>query len=100
MASLGGGVGGGATVEIVEYLNTLDKEVFVSVIMPFSFEGKTRNSIAQKALKNIQAINNNITVLNNDDLLKQSTSKSLGIKETFYISSKIIYKKILKSIYN
>ena len=100
VASLGGGVGSGATAEIVEYLNTLDKEVFVFVTMPFSFEGKTRNSIAQKALKNIQAVNNNITILNNDDLLKHNNSKSLGIKEAFQISSKIIYKKILKSVYN
>jgi len=98
VVSLGGGVGSGATAEIVEHLNTLDKDVFIFVTMPFSFEGKTRNTVAQKALKEIQTVSNNITILHNDDLLNQEDSQSLGIRDTFQISSKIIYKKIVENI--
>ncbi|MDF1883691.1 hypothetical protein JHD49_07045 [Sulfurimonas sp. SAG-AH-194-C21] len=95
VATLGGGVGSGSTVEIIEYLNSLDKEISVFVTMPFNFEGKARNTVALSALKSIQAISSNVTIMHNDDLIKKDGSKSLGIRETFKISSQMIYKQIV-----
>ena len=95
ITSLGGGVGSGATPDIVEYLKTLDKEIVVFVTMPFSFEGKVRNSVAKSALQTIQTLSINITVLENNDLLCENESKNIGMRETFKKTSKIIYQKII-----
>ncbi|MDF1884551.1 hypothetical protein JHD49_11430, partial [Sulfurimonas sp. SAG-AH-194-C21] len=100
VATLGGGVGSGATVEIIEYLTSLEKEVFVFVTMPFSFEGKARNTVAINALKSIQDTSSNITIMHNDDLIKKDDSKSLGTRETFKISSKTIYQQIVNRFYD
>jgi cell division protein FtsZ len=97
IATLGGGVGSGATSGIVEYLNSLDKEVYVFVTMPFSFEGKTRKSVAQSALGSIQDVSSNVIIMNNDDLIKKNAEEELGTRETFKLSSQIIYKQIVTS---
>jgi len=97
IATLGGGVGSGATPEIVEYLSSLNKEVVVLVTMPFSFEGNTRASVASNALKEIKKLDANVVVLENDDLLKNSKEDSLGTRETFKLTSQIVYKHIVKN---
>lgn len=96
IATLGGGVGSGSTVEIIKYLNSIDKEISVFVTTPFRFEGKVRNSIAMNALKKIYDMSSDVVVLNNDDLIKENSSE-LGIRETLKISSQIIYQKIVSS---
>ena len=98
VVTLGGGVGSGATPEIIEYLKTLDKEIVVFVTMPFKFEGKTRQSVAKNALSNIKSIADNVMILNNDDLIDKSKSKSLGVKETFKITSTLIYKRVADGV--
>jgi len=98
IVTLGGGVGSGVTVEIVEYLSSLNKKVTLFVTMPFSFEGKKRVSVATNALEKIKKINSNVIVLENDDLLTNSTEDSLGIRETFKRSSQIIYKEIINNV--
>ncbi len=94
VSSLGGGVGSGATPEIVEYLKDLNKKVVVFATIPFSFEGKMRFSIAQNSLNKIKLYADNLIVLKNDDLINSSRNKSLGIKESFKITSNNIYKKV------
>jgi cell division protein FtsZ len=96
ITTLGGGVGSGASSEIIEYLNSLDKEVYVFVVMPFSFEGSRRNAVAQSALKNIQNISNNVIVMKNNDLIENNESKNLGTRETFKLSSQEIYQEIVE----
>ena len=94
IATLGGGVGSGATPEIIEFLKSLDKQVVVFVTLPFSFEGKIRSNIAHKALEKIKLQTNRLVVLKNDDLINGYKNKSLGIKDTFKITSKSIYQKV------
>ena len=94
VSTLGGGVGSGATPEILQYLKTLNKKVIVFVTMPFNFEGKRRFSAAYNALDKIELHTDNLIIFKNDDLIANTQSKSLGIKDTFKIISNTIYKKI------
>ena len=94
VSTLGGGIGSGATPEILEYLKTLNKEIVVFVTIPFNFEGKMRKSVATNATAKIKSIVNGLIILKNDDLIDNNKSKSLGIKETFKITSDVIYKRI------
>jgi len=50
-------------------LKILDKEIFVFVTMPFSFEGKQRSSITYSTLRDIQSPTDNVIVLYDDDLI-------------------------------
>jgi len=94
ISTLGGGVGSGATPEIVEYLKGLNKKVVVFATMPFSFEGNKRFSIAQNACEKIKIYADSLVILKNDDLINNSKNKALGIRDTFQITSNNIYKKI------
>jgi len=94
IATLGGGVGSGATPEIAEFLKSLDKQVVVFVTLPFNFEGKIRSNIAYKALEKIKLQTDGLIVLKNDDLINGYKNKSLGIKDTFKMASASIYKKV------
>jgi cell division protein FtsZ len=95
VVTLGGGVGSGAAPEIIEYLKSLDKELIVFVTMPFAFEGKNRQAVAKSALKNIQTLIANVTVLKNDNLIEESAEEGLGTRETFKKSSKLVYRQVL-----
>lgn len=89
IASLGGGVGSGATPEIVEYLKSLKKKVIVFVTVPFSFEGKKRMASAQNAMEKIKNLSDEIVVFDNDTLLNDS--KGGGVKDTFKLTSSLFY---------
>lgn len=95
MVTLGGGVGSGATPEFIEYLKSLGKEVYVHVTMPFSFEGTTREDVANNALKNIKKVCSNVRVIKNDVLLKNN--EGLGTRETFKLASELMYTQITNS---
>lgn len=99
ISTLGGGVGSGATLEIVKYLQKRRKNIKVIVVTPFSFEGKRRNDISLHSIQDIQ--NNikdikNLTILKNDDLLHKLKTKNLSVKEAFQIMPNHIYKMINK----
>lgn len=95
VSTLGGGIGSGATPEIVSYLNNLAKEVIVFAIMPFSFEGKIRRTIAANAIDKIKSTTDNVIVIENDDFIDK---KSIGFVETFKTVSSTIYKRIVDAI--
>ena len=83
ITTLGGGVGSGATAQIVEYLNMIGKEVVVVAILPFSFEGKNRNDVAKTALKEIQSINKHVIIIENDGVIQKCESEKLGTRDSF-----------------
>ena len=97
VSSLGGGVGSGATPEIVEYLKTLDKEIVVFAIMPFTFEGKMKTSVAGNAISRIKSSAENVVIINNDDLILNG-NPAAGNREIFKMTSNIIYKRIADGI--
>lgn len=95
IATLGGGVGSGATAQIIDYLYTLGKEVVVVAVLPFSFEGKKRNDVAQDALKEIQTINKDVIIIENDAVMQKCESDQLGTQKAFQYISKKIYQRII-----
>ncbi len=97
VATLGGGVGSGATPEIVEYLKTLDKEIVVFAIMPFTFEGKMKASVAVNSISKIRSSIENVVIIKNDDLILNCNPTS-GNREIFKMTSNIIYKRIADGI--
>ena len=98
ISTLGGGVGSGATPEVVEYLKTLDKEIIVFTIMPFAFEGKIKLSIASNAISKILSSTVAVIILNNDELILNANSESTGFRETFKAASNVVYKRIADGI--
>lgn len=94
VSTLGGGVGSGATPEVIKYLKSLDKKVIVFVTTPFSFEGRVRYSIAYNAIEEIKKYSDKLIVLKNDDLLDISKNKFLGIKDTLKITSNSVFQMI------
>ena len=91
IATLGGGVGSGSTPEIIKYLKTIGKKVIIYVTLPFKFEGKVRQRIANETLKALKNTSRHLVVLENDELLKSKK----GMKEAFKLTSKSIYKQII-----
>ena len=94
VTSLGGGTGGGTTPEIIKFLQNNNKDVSVSVTLPFSFEGTQRTKQALEALRKIKKISNSVCVIENDVVLKSANSR-FGIKKSFFFLSTIVYKQIL-----
>ncbi|WP_434581558.1 hypothetical protein MLC52_05420 [Sulfurimonas sp. NW15] len=94
VVALGGGVGSGTTPEIVQYLQLLNKKVYVAVVMPFDFEGKMRQEKAKTALEKIEKITKHIIIMKNNN----STDTKSGVKETFFNLSIDIYDRVVMYI--
>lgn len=94
IVALGGGVGSGATPQIVKYLKNLNKKIRVFAITPFSFEGKHRMAVVDAAIEKIKIVADKIVILKNDDLIHSTDTKSLGVKEALKTQSKLIMQKI------
>lgn len=90
VSSLGGGVGSGATPEIVEHLKNLNKKVIAFVTIPFIFEGKKRMALANNSMEKIKEYSDELVIFENDTLLHDS--KGRGIKDTFERTSSIFYR--------
>lgn len=85
-------MGSVATPKIVEYLTSLNKEVVVLVTIPFKFEGKQRMTLANNALKELEAVTKNIVVIDNEELL--ASNKGKPVPEIFAQISKEVYEKM------
>jgi len=97
VSTLGGGVGSGATPEIVNYLQTtLNKTVIVFSILPFSFEGKRKRNTANISKESIDIYASQHFILENDELLNKRFSQS--IKGTFQGMSKKIFRLAKQNI--
>ena len=93
ISTLGGGVGSGATPEIVKYLQiSLNKTVVVLSVMPFRFEGKKRRVIANISKKNIDIYASQHFILENDELLNTKFSQS--VRATFKGMSRKIFRVV------
>ena len=93
IASLGGGLGSGATPDVVRFLQDIGKNVYLSVTLPFEYEGKKRKDVANSALEELQSIVKHINVFDNNEVLKEITDE--GIDATFKKISKNIYLDLL-----
>ena len=95
VATLGGGVGSGATPEVVKYLQSLGKKLTVTVTIPFEFEGKVRQETAMQALKELQALTPNVLVHHNDEML-QNKDIALGLRASFEEMSRKMYMGLVR----
>jgi cell division protein FtsZ len=78
MASLGAGVGGGASVVIAKEAKRLGMDVHAVVSIPYSFEGKNRKERALESENKLREITNNIITIKCDDVANYI--KFLGFK--------------------
>ncbi|MEA3554554.1 MAG: hypothetical protein U9R39_09210 [Campylobacterota bacterium] len=94
IASLGGGVGSGASPEIINYLKTIGKTTIVFSILPFKFEGTKRIERALKSQNKIIKVSDKLYVVDNNKFLHYKDCKNNGMKSFFKTISYSIYKKL------
>lgn len=80
-AGLGGGTGSGAMPVVGEKARKSGALIVGVVTLPFSFEGKKRRSIANKALKRVGRTVDTLVVIQNDKLL--SSEEDVTVDKAF-----------------
>lgn len=81
-AGLGGGTGSGATPTVARIAKEMGILVIVLCTKPFSFEGRFRMSIAQKALAELETAAD-LTVVLSNDLLYSVTNEQTPLVDAF-----------------
>lgn len=89
-AGLGGGTGGGAISTIAAMAKSQGALTIAVVTKPFSFEGKWRSRLADKALDELKNKVDTLLVINNDKILK------LADQDTSIISAFFMVDEILR----
>lgn len=70
LTGLGGGNGSGAATELARLITDLHIPMLVFATLPFSFEGKRRETLARQSLMTLQQLGASVVVLPNDQLQK------------------------------
>jgi cell division protein FtsZ len=102
IASLGGGLGSGATQIFVEVAKEFGGITFGIFTMPFKFEGKNKYRIAQNALKSLRQSLNVSLVIPNEKIFKIIDANT-AITEAFSIVNKSLIESLeslIDLIYN
>jgi len=102
VASLGGGLGSGATQVFAEIAREMGGITFGIFTLPFKFEGKSKQRIAQNALKNLRKILNVSLVIPNERIFKIIDEKT-PIVSAFSTVNKNLIKSLdslIDLIYN
>ncbi|MEF8847310.1 MAG: cell division protein FtsZ [Candidatus Paceibacterota bacterium] len=76
VATLGGGVGSGATPVFAEIAKSLDNTTLGVFTLPFDFEGKKKNKIAKESLKEISPYLSAYSVIPNERIFNLTDSES------------------------
>lgn len=92
-AGMGGGTGTGATPIIAEVAKELGILTVAVVTMPFTFEGKRRNDIADEGLECLRESVDSIIVIPNDKLL-ENFGKNVKILEAFAAVNDILLNAV------
>ena len=93
-AGLGGGTGTGASPIVAQIAKEIGALTIAVVTMPFSYEGKMREKIAQNGLDELKKIVDSFFVLPNEKLLS-TIDKTLGIVDTLKIIDSTMAKTLL-----
>jgi cell division protein FtsZ len=102
IASLGGGLGSGATQVFAEVARNFGGITFGIFTLPFKFEGKNKNKIAQNALKTLRPILNVSLAIPNEKIFKIIDANT-PITEAFSIINKSLtgsLESLIDLIYN
>lgn len=87
-AGMGGGTGTGAAPIIAKMAKELDILTVGIVTMPFQFEGKIRNSQAQKGIETLRGHVDSLVVINNNKL--REVYGNLGFKAGFSKADEVL----------
>lgn len=102
IASLGGGLGSGATQVFAEVARDFGGITFGIFTLPFKFEGKNKQKIAQNALKSLKPLLNVSLAIPNEKIFK-IIDESTPITEAFSIINKNLTRSLeslIELIYN
>lgn len=102
IASLGGGLGSGATQVFAEAARDFGGITFGIFTLPFKFEGKNKNRIAQNALRTLRPLLNVSLAIPNEKIFK-IIDASTPITEAFSIVNKSLtgsLESLIDLIYN
>jgi len=102
VASLGGGLGSGATPVLAEISRNLNNVTLGIFTLPFRFEGKKKAKIGQRALKNLKEHINALVTIPNERIFKIIDDKT-SITEAFSLVNKNLVRSLeslIDLIYN
>ncbi len=102
IASLGGGLGSGATQVFAEAAREFGGITFGIFTTPFKFEGKNKQKIAQNALKNLRSSLNVSLVIPNEKIFKIIDSNTPITQAFSYVNKSLIesLESLIDLIYN
>ena len=87
-AGMGGGTGTGAAPIIAKMARELDILTVGIVTMPFQFEGKIRNTQAQKGIEKLRNVVDSLVIINNNKL--REVYGNLGFKAGFSKADEVL----------
>jgi cell division protein FtsZ len=90
---LGGGTGTGATPVVAEIAKSLGILTVAVVTKPFSFEGTTRQKIAEAGLKNLKEKVDSLISISNDNLLAV-LDPGASINSAFWVCDEILKEAV------
>ena len=90
---LGGGTGTGASPVIADILREMKILTVAVVTMPFSFEGKKRESVAKKGLKELGEKVDTLITVSNDKLFKIITPED-NIDSAFWMCDEVLRQAV------
>lgn len=90
---LGGGLGTGALPVVAKIAKEMEINTHVIVTLPFHFEGEKRTFRAVMGVEETKEFFEDITVINNDDLLNKLKTPTT-MRDAFRIIDEVVIKKI------
>ena len=93
-AGMGGGTGTGAAPVIARLAKELGMLTVGVVTMPFSFEGKRKQRIANEGIVRMQSYMDALIVVKNDNLMKLPENKDLNMVSAFAAADSILRQAI------
>lgn len=92
-ASLGGGTGSGAILDIARAVKEKGILTVAVVTKPFAFEGKMKMIIAENAISELRQLADSIIVIPNEKLCVISENE-LELRHAFYLADQVLYEAV------
>ncbi len=92
-AGMGGGTGGGAAPIIANLAKEMEILTVGVVTKPFMFEGRRRNTQADRCLEELKASVDSLIIIPNQRLINAST-KNTGVREAFAMADNVLRQAV------
>ena len=90
---LGGGTGTGAAPIVAKAAKEVGALTIAIVTLPFSFEGRKRDRLAQKGMEELKAECDSMVVIQNEKL-RSVVDKTLGIRDSFKLVDDVLSRAV------